>query len=121
VALSQVLQEFNRRIYKLYGEWKAKKLTTFALQVQPFSANRTVPFLVFLRSLPPSSSELAPSWWCSLNHSIIIVTIPNLSYLSTLDCFHPSLLAHQKLAIATWNRYRLHSFTFRPQTWGHLN
>ncbi|ELR25684.1 phospholipase, putative [Acanthamoeba castellanii str. Neff] len=38
--LDQVLQEFNRRIYKLYDEWKAKKLTTFALQVQPFSANR---------------------------------------------------------------------------------
>jgi hypothetical protein len=45
--MSQVLQEFNRRIYKLYDEWKAKKLTTFALQVQPFSANRTAPFLRF--------------------------------------------------------------------------
>lgn len=40
----QVLQEFNKRIYRLYDEWKAKKLTTFALQIQPFSANRTLSF-----------------------------------------------------------------------------
>jgi hypothetical protein len=40
------------------------------------------------------------------------VTIPNLSYLSTLDCFHPSLLAHQQLAITTWNRY--HRITCLP-------
>jgi len=29
--------------------------------------------------------------------------IPSLDYLSTLDCFHPSLYAHQKVAIAGWN------------------
>lgn len=29
--------------------------------------------------------------------------IPDPSYLSKLDCFHPSELAHSKLAINTWN------------------
>jgi len=29
--------------------------------------------------------------------------IPDFSYLSDLDCFHPSLLANQKNAIAGWN------------------
>jgi len=31
------------------------------------------------------------------------LVIPDFSYLSTLDCFHPSLLAHQQVAIAGWN------------------
>jgi phospholipase B1 len=29
--------------------------------------------------------------------------LPDITYLSDLDCFHPSLLAHQKVAIAGWN------------------
>lgn len=29
--------------------------------------------------------------------------IPDISYLSTLDCFHPSQKAHEKLAITIWN------------------
>jgi len=29
--------------------------------------------------------------------------IPDISYLSTLDCFHPSQKAHEKLGIAIWN------------------
>eukprot|EP01116_Phalansterium_solitarium_P011643 TRINITY_DN27394_c0_g1_i1.p2 TRINITY_DN27394_c0_g1~~TRINITY_DN27394_c0_g1_i1.p2 ORF type:complete len:377 (-),score=138.09 TRINITY_DN27394_c0_g1_i1:52-1182(-) len=33
-------------------------------------------------------------------HNLII---PGIEYLSTLDCFHPSQLAHQQLAIASWN------------------
>ena len=31
------------------------------------------------------------------------LVVPDLSYLSNLDCFHPSLLANQKMAIAGWN------------------
>jgi phospholipase B1 len=31
-----------------------------------------------------------------------ITDVP-IEYLSNLDCFHPSLLAHQKMAIALWN------------------
>ncbi len=119
LALSQVLQEFNRRIYKLYDEWKAKKLTTFALQVQPFSANRTTTFLFVLRYQQLLLSSLR-ALLVVLTQSTPSspVTIPNLSYLSTLDCFHPSLLAHQKLAIATWNRYRIH---LSPPRGDHLN
>eukprot|EP00475_Leptophrys_vorax_P037620 TRINITY_DN6509_c0_g1_i2.p1 TRINITY_DN6509_c0_g1~~TRINITY_DN6509_c0_g1_i2.p1 ORF type:complete len:212 (-),score=40.49 TRINITY_DN6509_c0_g1_i2:78-713(-) len=30
-------------------------------------------------------------------------TIPSEAYVSTFDCFHPSRLAHQDFAIATWN------------------
>jgi len=33
----------------------------------------------------------------------INLIIPDISYLSTLDCFHPSLKAHQLNAIAGWN------------------
>src|SRR3989344_5625692 len=36
---------------------------------------------------------------------VATVIIPDTSYLSTLDCFHPSLLAHQKFAISIWNRF----------------
>jgi len=31
------------------------------------------------------------------------LVIPSRAYISDLDCFHPSLLAHQKLAINLWN------------------
>jgi len=31
------------------------------------------------------------------------MTIPNVSYLSNIDCMHPSLIFHQGLAITTWN------------------
>jgi len=31
------------------------------------------------------------------------LTIPDISYLSTLDCFHPSLKAHEKIGTAIWN------------------
>jgi len=31
------------------------------------------------------------------------LTIPDISYLSTLDCFHPSQKSHEKVAIAGWN------------------
>jgi hypothetical protein len=31
------------------------------------------------------------------------MTIPSENYLSSLDCFHPSSLAHKNFAIATWN------------------
>jgi phospholipase B1 len=31
------------------------------------------------------------------------LAIPGLEFLSTLDCFHPSLLAHQQLAIGLWD------------------
>jgi phospholipase B1, membrane-associated len=31
------------------------------------------------------------------------LVIPNLNYISTFDCFHPSALAHQQMAIALWN------------------
>ena len=24
-------------------------------------------------------------------------------FISTIDCFHPSLMAHQSIAVATWN------------------
>jgi hypothetical protein len=108
-GVHQVLQEFNKRIYKLYYEWKAKKLTTFALQVQPFSANRTT-----ATPSPPSACVMAVDSRSIFNERTHThaVTIPNLSYLSTLDCFHPSLLAHQQLAITTWNRY--HRITCLP-------
>jgi len=68
--LDEILQAYNRRIYKLVQKWKVKKLPEFAVQHQLFTAD---------------------------------LKIPNITYLSTLDCFHPSLLAHQKLAIAGWN------------------
>jgi phospholipase B1 len=68
--IDSILVEFNRRIYKIVDEWKAKKSQTFAVQVQPFTAN---------------------------------LVIPDTRYLSTLDCFHPSLLAHQKFAVSIWN------------------
>jgi len=29
--------------------------------------------------------------------------IPNIEWLSTLDCFHPSLVAHNGMATALWN------------------
>jgi phospholipase B1 len=32
-----------------------------------------------------------------------LIVFPNSSYLSTVDCFHPSLLLHREYAIATWN------------------
>jgi phospholipase B1 len=70
IYLDSILQAYDARIYKLVAEWKARNLTDFAVQVQPWSQ-----YLV----------------------------IPNLSYLSTLDCFHPSLLAEQRMSIATWN------------------
>merc|ERR1719353_679866 len=28
--------------------------------------------------------------------------IPDYTYLSTFDCFHPSLLAHQQIALGLW-------------------
>jgi phospholipase B1 len=31
------------------------------------------------------------------------MVIPGLDYLSTLDCFHPSLQTHQLMALALWN------------------
>jgi len=70
VYLDSVLQEFNARIFKLTGQWKAKQLPDFTVQTQNFTVN---------------------------------LKIPNLSYLSTLDCFHPSLLGHQKMAVTIWN------------------
>jgi len=39
----------------------------------------------------------------TLQPLFVNMTIPDFSYLSTLDCFHPSLKAHEKLAIAIWN------------------
>eukprot|EP01121_Diplochlamys_sp_Union-15-3_P015351 TRINITY_DN5058_c0_g1_i1.p1 TRINITY_DN5058_c0_g1~~TRINITY_DN5058_c0_g1_i1.p1 ORF type:complete len:300 (-),score=32.57 TRINITY_DN5058_c0_g1_i1:15-914(-) len=42
--------------------------------------------------------------------------IPSLAYLSTLDCFHPSKLAHQSLAIATWNSL-ITPFAKKKTTW----
>lgn len=37
----QILVEFNKRIYKIAAEWKARPSQTFAVQIQPFTANRT--------------------------------------------------------------------------------
>lgn len=68
--IDSILVEFNKRIYKIAADWKARPSQTFAVQIQPFTAN---------------------------------LIIPDTSYLSTLDCFHPSLLAHQKFAISIWN------------------
>eukprot|EP01089_Gocevia_fonbrunei_P016048 TRINITY_DN4888_c0_g1_i1.p1 TRINITY_DN4888_c0_g1~~TRINITY_DN4888_c0_g1_i1.p1 ORF type:complete len:357 (-),score=49.77 TRINITY_DN4888_c0_g1_i1:4-1074(-) len=70
IYLDSVVQAYASRLAKLEKEWKAKNLSDFIVQIQPFSQN---------------------------------LVIPNINYLSTLDCFHPSLLAHQQLAIATWN------------------
>eukprot|EP01091_Cochliopodium_minus_P017130 TRINITY_DN6622_c0_g1_i1.p1 TRINITY_DN6622_c0_g1~~TRINITY_DN6622_c0_g1_i1.p1 ORF type:complete len:351 (-),score=87.56 TRINITY_DN6622_c0_g1_i1:35-1087(-) len=44
------------------------------------------------------------------------LVIPNESYVSTLDCFHPSLLAHQALAVSVWNSMLL-PVGQKPTTW----
>lgn len=82
--LDSVVGEYNKRIYKIYNEWKVKNSTTFALQIQPFTQNLLVP------SLHP--------------------------YISDLDCFHPSLYTHERIAVASWNSL-LTPWKLKPQTW----
>eukprot|EP01116_Phalansterium_solitarium_P001842 TRINITY_DN11663_c0_g1_i1.p1 TRINITY_DN11663_c0_g1~~TRINITY_DN11663_c0_g1_i1.p1 ORF type:complete len:352 (+),score=121.52 TRINITY_DN11663_c0_g1_i1:836-1891(+) len=43
------------------------------------------------------------------------LVVPNSTYISTLDCFHPSLLAHETLAVAAWNSLLL-PFASKPTT-----
>lgn len=43
-------------------------------------------------------------------------TIPDESYLSKVDCFHPSRLAHKNFAMATWNSLFL-KFEDKPDAW----
>jgi len=57
--------------------------------------------------------EIAHSWQSNNLPGFNVVCQPfsynidianfSIDFLSNLDCFHPSLLAHQKIAIATWN------------------
>lgn len=42
--------------------------------------------------------------------------IPNINYLSTLDCFHPSLIGHRALAISIWNSMLLPK-SQKPSYW----
>jgi phospholipase B1 len=47
--------------------------------------------------------------------------IPSLAYLSGLDCFHPSALAHENFAIASWNSLfvplseKITNWNFKPE------
>jgi hypothetical protein len=81
-GLWQVVGEYNKRIYKIYNEWKVKNSTTFALQIQPFTQNRTpqwprvrVEWLLFrliatfTQSLFPACIRTSPTWTVSIPRS----------------------------------------------------
>ena len=83
-AFSPINGEKNREIIDLYAE-KYRDITKNI--VNNINSNNNKTFRIMLQPT---------------------LSIPNLSkfpinYLSTLDCFHPSLLAHQSMAIALWN------------------
>jgi len=65
--------EYNKRIYKVAADWKAKNLTEMAVKVQPFLENMRIP-------------KNVGTWG-----------------VSELDCFHPSALADAGWAIGYWN------------------
>ena len=97
-------------------EYAQKKYTDFAAIVQPFfsnakSDNFTVDFVSYvsltaMHIMNAFTSYEYTSWIansytlpCYYGVSVMLFLLP----LFQLDCFHPSVLAHQNMAKALWN------------------
>jgi phospholipase B1 len=75
----------GQQVMQIARNWQAKKYTDFNVIYQPFSY-----YSILLASI-------------QLTDLVKLLELP-INFLSDLDCFHPSLLAHQQMAIAGWNR-----------------
>jgi phospholipase B1, membrane-associated len=88
-VVDQSTDQFNQILRNLYGKWRNKVL---------------------------QSHEKSPSFAVLLHPFNEDITIPNEKYLSTLDCFHPSAIAHENFAIALWNSLFI-PFANKTNTW----
>jgi phospholipase B1 len=83
--------QFNQVLRNIHLNWKQRVYETISQKQQP----------QFAVVLHPFNED---------------ITIPDEKYLSTLDCFHPSAIAHENFAIATWNSLFL-PFAQKPINW----